>query len=401
MSSKKQNEYSLGLAIQGKNLNSVVLRGFANLGILARFSSPDVFNAYQNPNGTQRPLNTKHSKEALEYALGSLYADPEHDLRSFPEIILNVRDESVIEVTQLDSEAYPELKDYLEDDWESASVLIKINQDMYIYPPEDYRPQISRVDGNHRLSQASKLLDAGQDYEDFPIVPFSMYIGLSLKQERKLFADINGKQRKMSGNLLITMGASLVDDPSSLTDPQLIEWIAHQLTTEDMAFENMANMGGTAVGYSSETWRRPPLTAVALRSAVKAFLTQGKAFKVTYRNDPLQLLAVVNSYFQELKEHYPQAWLDKDQYILLDAIGLGGFSKFGGSLASLWINSGESDYDVFFNKYLSALSRRMSVHRRDWGGTYGAQGANRVFDKCLQVIYSEMKVDVNAELGQW
>jgi DGQHR domain-containing protein len=393
--------YSLGLAIQGKNLNSVVLRGFANLGILARFSHPDVFNAYQNPHGTQRPLNPKHSKEALEYAMGSLFAEPDTDLRSFPEIILNVRDESVVEITQLDSEVYAELKDYLVDDWESTSVLIKIDQDAYTYPAEDYNPQISRVDGNHRLSQASKLLEAGHDYDEFPVVPFAMYIGLTTKQERKLFSDINGKQRKMSGNLLITMGASLVDDPSSLTEPQLIEWLAHSLTGQGMAFENMANMGGTAVGYSSEVWKRPPLTSVALRAAVKALLTSGKPVKAAYRAEPERLLELINSYFTSVKNHYPEAWLDKDQYILLDSIGLGGFSKLGGSLASMWLTSDENDSEKFFDDYLSVLSSNLSVHRREWSGLYGAMGGVRVFEKCMQVIYNQTGTDVKGELGEW
>src|SRR5690348_10717513 len=91
----------LGPCLVGRNLNLVVLRGFAPADVLAEISSPDVYDMVKNQFGTQRDLKKKHSQECYVYAMESTIDDADNDPRAFPEIILNIRDTSVMEVYDL------------------------------------------------------------------------------------------------------------------------------------------------------------------------------------------------------------------------------------------------------------------------------------------------------------
>ena len=100
---KYGQEIDLGVCLIGKNLNIFTLRGFSNLELLAEISGGDVYDDVLNPEGTQRDLKTKHSKEALEYALDSLSENPAENPRAFPELTLNVRDASVLRVFDMNN----------------------------------------------------------------------------------------------------------------------------------------------------------------------------------------------------------------------------------------------------------------------------------------------------------
>ena len=88
----------LGMCIAGRNLNTWTLRGYQPIKTLADISGGDVYDETKNPEGTQRDLKGWHSKEALDYAMDSLFLAPEDNPRAFPEITLNVRDTSVIQL---------------------------------------------------------------------------------------------------------------------------------------------------------------------------------------------------------------------------------------------------------------------------------------------------------------
>jgi len=82
--------------IVGENLNLVSIRGYARLDVLAAVSSPDVYDQIHNEHGTQRDLSSKRSRDALTYALEAVEMSPATNPRCFTEVILNVRDKSVI-----------------------------------------------------------------------------------------------------------------------------------------------------------------------------------------------------------------------------------------------------------------------------------------------------------------
>ena len=88
------------IVLRGMNLNTETYRGYAHIADLARVSAPDPFNQDTNPNGLQRDLSEKHSRDAYRYADGAEKV-PEHK-RAWAEVLLNVRDPSVVNLLPID-----------------------------------------------------------------------------------------------------------------------------------------------------------------------------------------------------------------------------------------------------------------------------------------------------------
>lgn len=85
-------------AIVGQSLSLWVLRGAAELDKLASIAFADVANDITNPGAPQRLADNVHAREALEYALAMSEDSSETMVRFFPEVILNIRDTSVLRV---------------------------------------------------------------------------------------------------------------------------------------------------------------------------------------------------------------------------------------------------------------------------------------------------------------
>jgi hypothetical protein len=128
---------------------------------------------------------------------------PEDSPRFFPDVLLNARDTNVIELYNVEdpTELY-DFDSFAEDD-EVPDHLIGLRVDLSALeiPKPSKNPQISRVDGNHRLWGIDELLDStaagetsdGSDsdngIEELPNVAFSLLIGLNPNQEASLFRD--------------------------------------------------------------------------------------------------------------------------------------------------------------------------------------------------------------------
>ena len=121
------------IVLRGTNLNTEMYRGYAPIADLTKVSAPDPFNQDSNPNGLQRDLSQSHSREAYRYVEGAVKV-PNHR-RAWAEVLLNVRDPSVVKLSPL----YEEYDVYELEIHEEL-----INKSLA-------RPQISRTDGNHRL----------------------------------------------------------------------------------------------------------------------------------------------------------------------------------------------------------------------------------------------------------
>src|ERR1039457_3020704 len=158
-------------AFKSKNLDTTCFRGSAPLAHLALISQPDIFDQVTNPKGLQRDLSPKHASEAYEYVRRD--RNQEYP-RAFPEVVLNVRQKSVLrEVSE-----------------EEAAPLVKLQ--FTVSDMKTGKVYVSRVDGNHRLYFA-----VGDERRD-PLlaeVPFQIHVGLTQEQERSLFVDINRNQK--------------------------------------------------------------------------------------------------------------------------------------------------------------------------------------------------------------
>ncbi len=190
------------LAIRGRVLGVNVYRGYMRLCDLSYVSKADVYDAHNNPTGTQRDLNARHAREAYEYVKRS-------DLGFWPEVFLCSRDNSAITFIPV-SDEYPDVGTLVFD-------LDKILIDNVI---------ISRVDGNHRLYYGNN-----QD-KSFGVidkdVSFCLAYGLNLEEEIKLFKDINKNQMPMNTSHLDNIDVRLTpEEELKRREPQL--YIAKKL----------------------------------------------------------------------------------------------------------------------------------------------------------------------------
>ena len=192
------------------------------MGRVAFISFPDVFDQEDNPTGTQRDLDKKHAEQCFAFAMGSQDIPPEQDPRAFPEVILNARDASVLEFYDLQDPTATFVVDSLSDgaDLETQVIGTRVRVDRLDLTPRTSHPQISRVDGNHRLAGVDAWLkDAenngfGDDSAELelPVVPFALLVALNPEQEARLFRDVNAEHKGMETAHLATLDYRLHDE---------------------------------------------------------------------------------------------------------------------------------------------------------------------------------------------
>jgi DGQHR domain-containing protein len=406
----------------GANLNLGVIRGFARLDVLADISAADVYDQVLNPLGTQRDLLTKHAKEATEYALDAMGHDAASHPRAFPEIILNARDKNVLSVRDtagdeivLDSteELYPE----------PQVVDIIVNSRSLDWPKPAYDPQISRLDGNHRLDQIPAIADRESDSE-FPVVPFAMFIGLTADQERALFRDINGNQRKMETSHLDTILYRLSKENLLLTPAGRALWIAEELIKPGEVFSDKVFTGGAKSGTKKTLGHIPPIKISTLKSAVQTTLRE--ALKLEANSFPTELITaaaigdsesahykelernaflvkeLLSRYWRAVKAAFPDAWQDRTNYVLLQTIGLTAFSQLAADVLQDRWEAGsyeQSDFDIV----LKQIAAKVSLDKDRFAGLAGLAGAKQVFLRLIeakdtdQVAFHDMIVKLNLD----
>jgi DGQHR domain-containing protein len=412
LSMQHGQEIDLGVCIIGRNLNIFTLRGYTSLEVLADISGGDVYDDVLNPEGTQRDLKPKHSKEALEYALGSLNVNPEESPRAFPEITLNVRDKAVLKISDLNSsEILFDSLDFMADG-DSISVRVKVLSEKLTEPTPRFQPQISRVDGNHRLSQVENI-----DHEIFPeipVVPFSMFVGLTNLQERKLFSDINGKHVGMPPSIVTTFDSSFTPAEVALTSNKgRATWLARKLTEDGMAFFGKVHFGGSTEGAKELYGAVPPVTVQGLRNGILRTLDSCPSlgaylFPEVDLGDPAQntdskkreriesgqmMVTLLNRYWTAVKNAYPTEWENKKDYILLNSIGLEGFSHLAGPVIEhLVLNKGTKD-QVHFDAVMNHMASKTNLHRDHYKGVAGAGGGKKISNE-LMGIWTQSGVQI-------
>jgi len=375
----------------GTNLNIQVLRGYATLDKLALVSAPDVFNQVTNPEGTQRDANEKHAKDVLNYALASLDAEPSTEPKAFPEIILNVRDLNVISILGPSGEQI---------EFNSGSGInqsfvgtLRIDVDK-IDNSENSNPQISRVDGNHRLLHVVKKLSDDPEQE-FPIVPFSMFIGLTPDQERAIFRDINGEQRPVATAHLDAIRLRLQSTQVMLqSESGKALWIAEQLQkTDEAPFFGLVFFGGDKSPFTQNGLQVPPVRINSLKTAVIATLRESQLISsISTSNDASSTLEsslsdatnvtkLLTRYWNSVKLAFPEAWQDRKNYILLQSIGLQAFSRLGGLIIDDQIESKKVNQEDF-DAVMRHIAGKIDLSRTaGWEGFAGLAGTKVVFER--------------------
>lgn len=390
--------------ILGNNLNMSVIRGYAELDALARISGADVFDQIENKFGTQRELKPKHAKDAGDYAMKSKLIPATDDPRAFTEIILNVRDMNVVNIKsngrQFDLKSFEQVPDD-----EVIHVDIEISLDRLNIPAAKFAPQISRVDGNHRLSAIDSSFEA-QDSE-YPLVPFAMFIGLTKDQERKLFRDINGKQEKMVTAHLSQIQISLEGDNAILDPSSRSLWIAKRISSAGWVFENMVFEGGSKTGLKQELGSIPPISLTSLDSMVRTTLRGIEPYLLELFPDQLvndakqgdeeslselvakgeKLAKILNMFWLSIRTEFIEAWQDKKNHILLQSIGLNGTSKFAADLIRELVQENKVNQPSFDLEVKKLKAAGFDYSKSKYEGFAGAAGAQKIWE-----IMTEKKI---------
>jgi len=375
--------------IVGKNLNVNVIRGFARLDQLAYISAPDVYNQVTNPLGTQRDPDKAHAKAVLDYAINSLNEEPDSSPRAFPEIILNARDIRVVELLRNNSEESVDFSSSASESelFFSGSLLVHTQ---LIDSDREKDPQISRVDGNHRLLMVKKRIEDEPD-EEFPLVPFSLFVGLTADQERAIFRDINGEQKPMETAHLDTIRLKLQGASQLLqSESGLALWVAERLSKEDNPFENLIFFGGDKKVFKQAGMQVPPVKINSLKSAVLTTLKDSKQLSAGFQEDSAKLsdetrmqdaqakLELLKRYWFAVRNNFPDAWQDRTNYILLQAIGLNAFSRLAASVIDDLCDS-KTIEQKDFDQVLKHVASKSDLSRGAWAGYAGLAGAKQVF----------------------
>lgn len=378
---------SLGVCIYGTNLNLTVLRGFASLGALALISGADEYDQLSHEAGVQRSAAESHARDALAYALGSTNANPQTDARAFSEVILNARDLSPLKALTRGgaielAEARAALR--LGEPLGLEVDLEKLNE----YSGEKNELlQISRVDGNHRLLQARKLLDSGEhQLEEFPVVPFALFLGLTNDQERKIFTDINGNHKNMNRSLMLNFQSkqSTFDPASSVVS--LSTWLANQLSESGNVFHQLVNKGGSTRGYRLVYNGVPPITLVGLSNALQEFLSAGAVFRKANEDRPDFLLTVLNDFYGYVRKALPDTFESYKDYIVLKGLGLAAFARLAGTFYSNAMPEPSNYSPAVANELIQVVAEEIDFDRWKWSGFTGKAATRVLHDEMVKKL---------------
>lgn len=382
----------LGSCLVSRNVNLLVLRGEARLDDLAKISRADVFDQVLNKPGIQRELTRKHAEGFMEYARWGQDADPITEPKFVPDVLLNMRDKSVAEFYEPQDPAVAiEFSSFPDDDLAPPTFVgVRIKLSKITTPTKPGDPvQISRVDGNHRLSGTdAELRLLGEDsstLDGLPTIPFSMTVGLSALHELMLFKALNGNHKGMDVAMIDRIIAEISPDLSLSSDPkERALWLSEQLAENGLPFAGMVNWGGSKKGLK-ELGEKRPIKISTLKNAHIKLLDRAESVGMALMDSPTKQLKLIALYWAAVKKAFPEPWSNERDFILLSLIGLEGFAMYGGLLIRDAPSkvSAVDEIDTYFSARLETIAKNVSLAKKDWVGTAGGGGSKKVLDTLL------------------
>jgi DGQHR domain-containing protein len=323
------------VVLRGINLNTEVYRGYASVASIAQVSDADTFKQQDNPDGLQRGLEEAHARKAYRYARGDGY--PPGQNRAWAEVLLNVRDPSVVRLTAIDA-----ARGFFE---------LEICDEL-IHKKDLPRPQISRTDGNHRLHFAGGDSHANQPPLDEISVPFAMTIGLAPDAEAFLFMDVNDNQRAMNTSHLDHLKYRLTGEaPLMDTQPELV--IAERLIDDPHSpWCGLVFKGGER----SQGFKRG-LNLAALRTGIQMSLQQSVKMRPL---DFAAKYAFLRIFWNAVKATYTSEWSTKKSH-LMTGMGIMVFSQVGSDVI---------DRCIVRSVLAGSLQNEMCAYLRQTQGIY-------------------------------
>jgi len=360
------------ICLKGESLNTIVYRGYAKASDLARISEPDVFDQTANPEGTQRDLKPWHAREAHAYADGAVERQTKY--RIWPEILLNARDPSVVVTSKPDSNNLVKIKVLTEK-------IIKKN---------GVDPQISRVDGNHRLFYAAGYSDKTRKTKLKPLdvfVPFAMTIGLPRKEEAALFGDINSNAVKMNTSHLDHLRYRIVGE-ETIKKEELPLWIAEDLASDsESPFFDSVFLGG----------KRTPgkiylISLDTLKVGVQTLLRESQELVKSEIPFDLKSKAIKN-FWRAIKNTFLNEWNKPKTNMLLSYFAYLALSKLGAIVIDRSIRKVNPTIDEMQAQLLGVKNNINWAKDGTFKGFGGKGGADRAFEEMEKWLPLEYKLE--------
>ncbi|TAF10922.1 MAG: DGQHR domain-containing protein [Flavobacteriia bacterium] len=352
-------------AIKGKVLGVKVYRGYLKLSDLSFLSKADVYDAKNNPTGTQRDLSPKHAKEAYEYVKNN-------DLGFWPEVFLCARNNSIITFNPI-SDEYSEIG-LLE--FETNKIL------------ESKQILLSRVDGNHRLHYGNSS-EKGFNKIDKE-VSFCIAFDLTREEEIKLFKDINKNQKPMNTSHLDGIDVRLSpEEELKRRQPEL--FIGKKLGTDSESpfFERIYDGGKKPVGVDI------PLRAIKT-GLIYMF---SKSTQLSRLNDTDAQYKVIKNYFSAVKQWIPNAWSTPKDFLALRGVGLWSICYLGSQVIDRGLINSKFDTQTFLDILNSGKEWDWS-NKGDFKGYSGAQGAQEISNKIARHLKDTNQISTQDLLNE-
>jgi len=362
------------LTLKGTNLNTTVYRGFASIKDIAAISAPDTENQDKNPDGLQRNLSLEHARKGYNYAEDA-HKDPDRR-RLWPEVILNIRDRSVID------EPVPVDKQH-------NLFKIVVHEDRI--DKNRPRPQISRTDGNHRLFYGEGHPKYNWPALDVP-TPFAITMGLEIPQETDIFVDINHNQRAMDTSHLLHLQTRLTTS-EALAGKNPALWIAEELVKDSKSpFHGIVYLGGEKEKVQGLERR---VNLAQLRTGSEMILKESP--KLRGVPDLRNKYIIIRTYWNAVARVFSEQWADQKKYLLLRGFGIWCMSLLGAEIIDRCFNRGipPNQLENEMAAYLSQTSRDVNWDRKEGNITHkgGRVGARELAD-IMKMSLSDESVDM-------
>lgn len=362
--------------MKGDSLNTTVYRGFSKARDLARISEPDVFDQTSNPEGTQRDLKSWHARQAHAYGAGNIQRETKQ--RIWPEVLMNIRDPEVVKVGEPDSNGLVEVE-IMEEKIENRKGI---------------NPQISRVDGNHRLFYAVGYSDKKKKLNLEPldtIIPFSLIIGLDRKEEAALFGDINGNAVKMNTSHLDHLRYRLIGE-EAIKREELPLWIAEELVRDsDSPFHEAIYLGGRRAKGKIYL-----LSLNTLKEGVKTLLRQ--SLELPKDEIPFELKSkAVKNFWRTVKNTFLNEWtslLEKSRSnLLLSYFAYLAWSKLGAIVIDRSFRKMSPTIDEMQQQLVGIKNNISWTKDGTFKGYGGRGGADQAFEEMKNWLPVEYKLE--------
>lgn len=330
--------------IVGTCLGVKAYRGYGLLSDLAAISKADIFDQVNNRMGTQRNLSVIHARKAYEYV-------SDNEKAFYPEIILNIRDES-----------YVDLKPTQPHNGCTFAVLSFVKD-----PRANQQVIVSRLDGNHRLWFADGH-DASFEAVSRP-VSFCFVVLPKIEDELELFRDINDNQMGMNTSHLENITARLLGE-KVLKVKNPAAYIVQRLQGDpDSPLYARIHEGGIIRKGATLSG----LTIANLTLAVKDMLT--RSAKLSQFPDTDAQFEVIKNYWKAVQKWLPNAWKHPRDYIIFKGVGLYATSYVGIEVIDRCLMKGKYEPDDML-PYLKQIPSTSLLSAKT-GLAYAGRGGGR------------------------